>query len=87
MKCSVAGLDGHDQSTILEMIMGEEEKYLDDVLTDTRRRKFLQFCGAVAAGVLVPAFLSFRAGRSNDDYAVINGWVVPLSHLKVNIDA
>lgn len=67
--------------------MSEEEKYLDDVLTDTRRRKFLQLCGAVAAGVVVSAFLSFRAGRSNDDYAVINGWVVPLSHLRVHVDA
>lgn len=60
---------------------------MNDALTDNRRRQFLQLCGSVVAGVLVPAFFSFRVGHSNDDYAVINGWVVPFSHLKVYVDA
>lgn len=67
--------------------MTEKDKCMNAVLADTRRRQFLQLCGSVAGGMLAPAFFPFLAGRSNDDYAVINGWVVPFSHLKVHGDA
>jgi hypothetical protein len=76
----------HAQAPILEIKMSGEE-HMNDALTDTRRRHFLQFTGSVVAGMLVPAFFSVRAGHSNDVYAVINGWVVPFSHLKADIDA
>jgi hypothetical protein len=71
----------------LEAIMSKDETHLNDASPNAGRRQFLQFCGSVAAVMLVPAFFSFRAGHGNDGYAVINGWVVPFSHLKVHVDA
>jgi hypothetical protein len=80
-------IERYAQTPILEVAMRKQERGLNEVLPDMGRRQFLQLCGSIAAGMLAPAFFSFPAVSSNDDYAVINGWVVPFSHLKVRADA
>ncbi len=79
--------EAHAQAPISESTMSKDEPHMNDASTSGGRRRFLQFCGSIAAGLLVPAFLSLRTRCGNDDYAVINGWVVPFSHLKADADA
>lgn len=60
---------------------------MSHVVADARRRLFFRLCASVAAGVAVPAIHPTRVGLDQVEYAVINGWVVPLRHLKASFDA
>ena len=60
---------------------------MDNLLLTIGRRQFMQRCGLLALGTLIPGLLGIRLGRVLGEYVVINGWVVPLGHLTGREDA
>jgi hypothetical protein len=51
------------------------------------RRRFLQASGLCLLGSFMPGVIGRLASRTDKGYVLVNGWVLPVTHLRGRDDA